>query len=139
MEISELLKDMVLIKQNYEFRVINNSGRFSEQKPGFYIQSPIAGFVEKNLWESIDIFQKINIKESDVLNRMIKVGQEITEEDLLKHTDLQKWLDLQNKTKCFCSIIEEFNILVAINMKKEEIWCRTFCELGKSVWSLCEL
>ena len=134
----ELSNDMVLIKEVGEVRVINNTGRWGELQHGFHIIQPLSGFVNKEWWDSINIFQNINVEKSEVIEKIVKSGKEITKEDLLKYTDLQKWLDLQNNTRNFFNTIVEFNILVGINRDGSEEYRRTFCELGKIKWGVVD-
>jgi hypothetical protein len=135
--IDSLPEEMVLIRQNCGIKVFNNEGRWGEQKTGFHIQQPLAGFVKKEWWKAINIFQNLKLgKDNEILNKMVRVGEEITKEDLLKHTDLQKWLDLQIETKNFYNTIVEFNILVGINWDKEEDYRRTIVLLGTVEWEL---
>lgn len=137
--IDSLPEGMVLIRQNCGIKVFNNEGRWGEQKPGFHIQQPLAGFVKKEWWEAINTFQNLKLgKDNEVLNKMVLVGEKITKEDLLKHTDIQKWLDLQNETKNFYSTIVEFNVLVGINQNKEEEYRRTVVILGEVEWELVD-
>lgn len=138
-KIDSLPEGMVLIRQNCGVKVFNNEGRWGEQKPGFNIQQPLAGFVKKEWWEAINTFQNLTFeKENEILNKMVRIGKEITKEDLLKHTDLQKWLDLQNETKNFYNTVVEFNVLVGVNWDKEEDYRRTIVLLGVVEWELVD-
>ena len=137
--IDSLPEGMVLIRQNCGIKVFNNEGRWGEQKTGFHIQQPIIGFVKKEWWEAINIFQNLKLeKDTEILNKVFRVGGKITKEDLLKYTDLQKLLDLQIETKNFYNTIIEFNVLVGIDRNKEEDYRRTIVLLGKVEWELVE-
>lgn len=139
-DIDSLPKGMVLIRQCCGVKIYNNEGRWGERHLGFHIQQPLTGFVMKEWWEAIDIFQNLKLgNDNEVLNKMMRIGKEITKEDLLKHTDLQKWLDLQNKTKNFYNTIVEFNVLVGINREGEEDYRRTIVLLGKQEWELVDV
>ena len=141
--IDSLPEGMVLIRQNCGVKVFNNEGRWGEQKPGFHIQQPLAGFVKEEWWKAVNIFQNLKIdgdnKEgNEALNKMIRVGKEVTKDDLLKYTDLQKWLDLQNETKNFHNTVVEFNVLVGVNWEKEEQYRRTVVLLGIKEWQMVD-
>ena len=116
--------------------VHNNSGRFGEVKPGFFINQPIAGFVSEEYWEAINIFQNLNIENDEVIKEMIREGKETTEECLLNCPNIKKWLKLQEKMKSFYNIVEEFNVLVGINHNGEPEYRRCYCLLGNKDWEL---
>lgn len=136
-KIDKLPEGMVLIRQNCGVKVFNNEGRWGEYKPGFHIQQPLAGFVKKEWWEAINIFQNLKFeKDNEILNKVVRVGGKITKEDLLKYTDLQKWIDLQNETKNFYNTVVEFNVLVGINWDEQKEYRRTTVSLGVNSWEI---
>ena len=137
--IDSLPEGMVLIRQNCGIKVFNNEGRWGEQKPGFHIQQPLAGFVKEEWWKAVNIFQNLKLERGcEILNKMVRVGEEISKEDLLKHTDLQKWLDLQKEAKNFYNTVVEFNVLVGVNLDKEEDYRRTVVLLGIKEWEVAD-
>jgi hypothetical protein len=136
-KIDKLPENMVLIKQKSEARIINRTDRWGQQMPGFYINQPLVGFVTKEFWEDIDTFQNLKLgKDSEVLNKMVTIGEKVTKDDLLKHTDLQKWIDLQNKTKNFYNTVAEFVVLVGVDVNGEEEYKRTAVLLGEVTWEV---
>jgi hypothetical protein len=136
MEIDSLPKGMVLIQQKQGFRIVNNSGKFGEYKPGFHIVQPVVGFVKKEFWDSINIFQNLNIDNDEVKNKFNELNLKVTEENLLKYTDLKKWIDLKKETKNFYHTVVEFNVLVGINWEGEYYYKRTMCSLGIKEWEI---
>lgn len=136
--ITDLPDGMVLIKEVGGVKVFNNTGRWGETLSGFHIQQPLCGFVDELFWNNINIFQNINIKDDDVIRKMIRVGEKVTDEDMQKHTDIKKWNDLIKETNYFNNTIEEFMILTGINSDGVKEYERAYCELGKVNWGIVE-
>lgn len=132
-ELQEFFGNHVMIIQTKRISYNYNEGRFSESQYGFTIEQPLVGFVNKDFWEQIRAFQKLDtskISNDDVFNLLKVAG------DDLKITSLEslKWKDLINKNDIFQSQIVEFNIITGISIDRSKFCRRTFMEIGKDLW-----
>lgn len=60
LELININENLVLIKQNFEFRISPNFGRFNERKNGFHIVKSQIGFVSEETWDILKKYQEIN-------------------------------------------------------------------------------
>lgn len=133
-------KNYVLIQQKRPVRICSNQGRWNETLPGFYIDQPHYGLIDKATWNYIRIFQSINLVEENVeVQKMVLNEIHSDSLDGVHDYRVKIWRELQKASGMFKNTIFEFNLLVSVLSNEEEVWERRFALLGKDMWEEIEI
>lgn len=135
-DIESILTDYVLIRQRKEISLIPNGGRWGETLPGFSIDTPVVGLIKRKDWDNIRLFQSIKFPGNDLVLNIVLLDPhpKISKEEIMKNFWCNVWLKLQKETNDFENTIYEFNLLVEVTPKGDEIYRRYCALLGIDNW-----